>query len=93
MNQNGGETIINKINGALATFRRERDDNHRAKELAVERLRLVRVDRESTEKNIAAMKEKLRQLKDGTVASRGELVRVENEVEQLRREVSVDSTF
>jgi|JI10StandDraft_1071094.scaffolds.fasta_scaffold3184787_1 hypothetical protein len=43
---NGREEIFDKLNGALAAFRRERDDLRRKKELATERLRLVTEERE-----------------------------------------------
>mmetsp|Transcript_4617 Transcript_4617/g.9614 ORF Transcript_4617/g.9614 Transcript_4617/m.9614 type:complete len:214 (-) Transcript_4617:57-698(-) len=86
MNHSSGESIIHKINTALATLRRERDSFHRKKELAEERLRLVQADRDATEKNITALKEKLRQFQDGTISTRGELMKIEKEVENLRRE-------
>lgn len=87
MNHSSGESIVHKINTALATLRRERDSFHRKKELAEERLRLVKADRDATEKNITALKEKLRQFQDGTISTRGELMKIEKEVENLRREV------
>lgn len=43
---NGREEIVDKLHGALAAFRRERDDLYRKKELATERLRLVTEERE-----------------------------------------------
>lgn len=43
---NGREEIVDKLHGALAAFRRERDDLRRKKELATERLRLATEERE-----------------------------------------------
>ena len=46
MYNNGREEIVDKLHGALAAFRRERDDLRRKKELATERLRLVMEEKE-----------------------------------------------
>ena len=89
MNQHNatGEVIIDKLQGVLSTLRREADDLHRSKELAIERLRLARLDRESMEKTVAGMQDTLYQLKESTNRSNRELEKVEKEVERLRREV------
>ena len=62
MSSAGREEIVDKLHGALAAFRRERDDLHRKKELATERLRLVTEEREAMEKTIRSMQEKLNNL-------------------------------
>lgn len=84
----GREEIVDKLHGALAAFRRERDDLHRKKELATERLRLVTEEREAMEKTIRAMQEKLDQLeKSVSDAGKLQLVQLEKEVERLNQEV------
>lgn len=84
----GREEIVDKLHGALAAFRRDRDDLHRKKELATERLRLVTEEREAMEKTIRAMQEKLDQL-DKSVSDAGklQLIQLEKEVERLNQEV------
>jgi SMC interacting uncharacterized protein involved in chromosome segregation len=84
----GREEIVDKLHGALAAFRRERDDLYRKKELATERLRLVTEEREAMEKTIRAMHEKLDEL-NKSVSDEGkmQLVKSEQEVERLNREV------
>lgn len=84
----GREEIVDKLHGALAAFRRERDDLNRKKELAMERLRLVTEEREAMEKTIRAMQEKLDQLeKSVSDAGKLQLIQLEKEVERLNQEV------
>mmetsp|Transcript_57475 Transcript_57475/g.69147 ORF Transcript_57475/g.69147 Transcript_57475/m.69147 type:complete len:238 (+) Transcript_57475:107-820(+) len=53
------EAIVHKLHEALARFRREKDDLHRKKVLALERLRLAWEERESVEKCVQSMQSKL----------------------------------
>ncbi len=46
------EAIVDKLQGTLTILRRERDEVHRAKELAMERLRLVKEERVSFEERL-----------------------------------------
>ncbi len=90
------EAIVDKLHGALATFRRERDEVHRAKELAVERLRLAREEREAAERTVQSMQEKYDRLiksvssssKSNSNSNDDEITKLQAEVERLSREVS-----
>jgi uncharacterized coiled-coil DUF342 family protein len=88
--ENGGEDIVDRISGALSTLRRERDELHRKKELAIERLKMVKEERISVEKVVQSMQHELEQLTseaDRKVQDEM-LVQIEKEVERLRSEVS-----
>jgi len=88
MSNNGREEIVDKLHGALAAFRRERDDLYRKKELATERLRLVTEEREALEKTLRGMQEKLNVLNmSASDRGRHELAKLEQEVERLNKEV------
>ncbi len=90
MSSSNREIIVDKLHGALATFRRERDEVHRAKELAVERLRLVREERMAAERNVNAMQEKHDEMMN-SVSSTGtqddDIDKLQAEVDRLSREV------
>jgi uncharacterized protein YoxC len=82
------QTIVDKLHGALAVFRRECDELHRKKQLAVERLRLEQEEKDATEKTIHGMQETLNQLnKSGSEEAKRELEQMEKDVEQMNREV------
>jgi uncharacterized protein YoxC len=82
------EAIVDKLHGALAVFRRECDELHRKKQLAVERLRLEKEEKDATEKTVHGMQETLNQLnKSGSEEAKTELERMEKDVEQINREV------
>lgn len=85
------EAIVDKLHGALATFRRERDEVHCAKELAFERLRLVREERMASERAVQSMQNKYDQMMQ-SIASNGnqddEIMKLQVEAERLSREVS-----
>ena len=88
MSNNGREEIVDKLHGALAAFRRERDDLYRKKELATERLRLVTDERQAVEKTLRAMQEKFNVLnKSVSEEGKHELAMLEQEVERLNKEV------
>ena len=87
--QDAREEIVDKLHGALSAFRRERDELHRKKELAVERLRVAKEQQEATEKTIHDMQDKLNHIsKSGSDDANKELKGIEKEVERLHREVS-----
>lgn len=86
---NGREEIVDKLHGALASFRRERDDLYRKKELASERLRVANEDTEHMEKILRSMQEKLNVLKKSeSDQGKLELCKLEHDVERLNKEVS-----
>ena len=59
---NDREIIVDKLNGALALYRRERDDYARKKELSEERLRMKKEERVELEKVVRFAEEKLNEL-------------------------------
>ena len=83
------EEIVDKLHGALAAFRRERDELHRKKELAAERLQLVKEEQQAIERTVHAMQENLNQLnKTGSEEAKKDLEQMEKDVDQLHRTVS-----
>lgn len=88
------EAIVEKLNYALSSFRRERDQIHREKELADERLRLAVEERQEIESTVAAMQAKLDELTQITIANQNDqdknnnINMLQEEVERLGKEVS-----
>ena len=86
---NPREELVDKLHGTLSILRRERDELHRAKQLAVERLHLIKEERSTAESNLRTLQEKY----DRIVSShqrderRNEIVKLQSEVERLGREV------
>jgi len=80
--------LITKLHAKLSLFRRDRDDALRHKELAVERARIVRKDRENAAAELRAMQSKLAEMREETKRKLGEISVVEREVEGLKMEVS-----
>ena len=74
------EAIVDKLHGALAALRRERDDMHRRKELAAERLRLTKADREALEQTVKSL--------EGRLASLSNSANAKNEIDALQQEVT-----
>ncbi len=88
--EQGNEVIVDRLHGALASYRKERDDLHRRKELAVERLRLVKEERISLENNVQEMQKKLVELTSaaqGKQSATSDFHILENEVKRLNKEV------
>ena len=56
--QKQSRKIVDKLHSALSTLRKERDELHRSKELAAERLRLAKEERMGAERNLALLKGK-----------------------------------
>ena len=79
--------LITKLHAKLSLFRRDRDDAHRRKELAVERARIVKQDRENAAAEVRAMQNKLVEMKDDTKEKMREVGFVEREVEKMTMEV------
>jgi hypothetical protein len=87
-NEPARETIVDKLHGALSAFRRERDDLHRKKQLAEERLRLMREEQGAMEASVNAMTIKLHKLQEsGNEEALQELKAMEEQVLKLQKEV------
>jgi len=81
-----GEGIVDRLNGALSTMRRERDELHRQKDLAFERLKLVREERVAVEKVVQSMRKELEKL---SIETSDEGRKSENEsIETLIKDVN-----
>ena len=85
------EAIVDKLHVALATFRRERDEVHRSKELSFERLRLSREERMAAETIVQSMQEKYDKMMSSMASPHGnqddEIKKLQSEAERLSREV------
>jgi len=85
------EAIVEKLHGALSALRRERDDSHRSKELSMERLRIVKDEREAVEKMVRAMQLKLIEMQssanDDELNNPNSIARLQSEVDRLSNEV------
>ena len=85
---NHGENLYDKLNNVHATLRKSRDDALRGKQLAEERLRISRKDREDAEKKDNEMREELRRLKEKAVEMKSTNARMEAENRLSEKEVS-----
>ena len=79
------EILVQKLQGALQEFRRERDQLHRSKELALERCRLVREEEETLLKTVSSLKEKHDNLEKAIYDSKARLGPLEEAVQHKRR--------
>jgi hypothetical protein len=86
---NPREELVDKLHGTLSILRRERDELHRAKQLAVERLRLIKEERVAAEENLLILRDKYDRIISSNVQDerRGEIAKLQSEVERLGREV------
>lgn len=84
------QQIEAKLQGVAASWRRERDEAHRQKQLALERLRLAQEEVEATEKSTMALVHKLHELKSecGEKAEQGN-GQLKREVEEGTERVSL----
>jgi len=75
-----GESIYDKLNNVHASLRKQKEDAFRTKQLAEERLRLARQDREAMERKGNDIKTQLRQLKEraGEMKAKNEVMEKEN---------------
>lgn len=87
---NQREAIVDKLHGALSILRKERDELHRAKELASERLRLAKEERVNAEKNLSSLTAKFNHIEsiEGKHNRKSDIERLQIEVDRLGREVS-----
>ena len=91
----GEEAIVDKLHGVMAALRRERDDLHRKKALAEERLALFQEEKDALEKTHANARIKLEAIKtSGNEDAIREVTELEQEVIRLNKEVcSFDGKF
>lgn len=83
------EAIVDKLHGALAVLRKERDELHRAKEMAVERLRLAKEERINAEKNLSLLEERYQSIAsaDAENTRKADIEKLQEQAQRLGREV------
>lgn len=89
------EAIVDKLHGALSVLRRERDELHRSKELALERYRLAKEEREAAEQRNKSLQQKYDEIEsvDTKQKRQNDITALNAEVERLSREVRLVSFF
>ena len=89
-NNNNNEALVDKLQDALAAFRRERDELHRQKMLTEERLRLLQEEHASLRQSTSTTAEKLSQMEASASSNQAleELKALEVQVARLQQEVS-----
>ncbi len=86
------EAIVDKLHGVMAAMRRERDELHRKKALAEERLRLFQEEKEALEKTSANVQVQLEALQEsGNEDAIQHVLELEKEVLRLNKEVRLMS--
>jgi DNA repair ATPase RecN len=85
--QQNKEALVQKLQGALQGFRRERDQLHRSKELAKERCRLVQEEEKALSKTVESLKEKYDKLLKASQAIKDDLGPLEASVREKTKEV------
>lgn len=83
------ENLYDKLNNVHASLRKEKEDAHRTKQLAEQRLKLARADREVAEKRGVESRTQLQQLKTRTMEMKASNSAVENENKKLEKEVCI----
>mmetsp|Transcript_20543 Transcript_20543/g.30877 ORF Transcript_20543/g.30877 Transcript_20543/m.30877 type:complete len:227 (+) Transcript_20543:131-811(+) len=88
-NNGNPEVLVDKITAALAALRNERDDLHRQKSLAEERMRLVEEEKEALQQSVADARLKYSQLQSqaSSEEAKQELQDLERDVTMLQKEV------
>ena len=81
------ESLYDKLNNVHASLRKQKEDAFRTKQLAEERLRLARQDREAMERKGNETKVQLRQLKEKAVEMKNTNAIMEAENKQMEKEV------
>jgi chromosome segregation ATPase len=81
------EILVNKLQGALAKFRNERDQLHRSKRLALERCRLMQAEEEALSKTVQTLRNKYEVLVASTTKIESELGPLEQQVQQDTKQV------
>jgi uncharacterized coiled-coil DUF342 family protein len=90
-NDNNREVLVDKLQGTLNVLRRERDEVNRKKEIAAERLRLLKEERTNAEKSLVALRNQYNQMmaESKTESQNADIEKLEIEVQRLGREVSL----
>lgn len=83
-NSTAKEGLVNKLQEALAKFRKDRDQLHRSKELALERCRLIKSEEEALLKTVQTMRDKLAHLQTSKT-------KIESQMGPLEVKVQKDS--
>eukprot|EP00578_Thalassiosira_sp_NH16_P000773 CAMPEP_0181139624 /NCGR_PEP_ID=MMETSP1071-20121207/34879_1 /TAXON_ID=35127 /ORGANISM="Thalassiosira sp., Strain NH16" /LENGTH=226 /DNA_ID=CAMNT_0023226539 /DNA_START=834 /DNA_END=1514 /DNA_ORIENTATION=+ len=83
---NHAPSVYDKLNNIHASLRKQKEDAYRTKQLAEERLRLARHDRESMEKRGNDARAQLRQLKERATAMKEANAAVEARNKQMEKE-------
>lgn len=86
------ELLVDKLQGALAKFRNERDQLHRSKRLALERCRLIQAEEEALSKTVQALRNKYDDLTASSAKIDAEIGPLEQQVEQETKEVRSESS-
>jgi len=91
-NQTAGEGIVDRLTGALSVMRKERDELHREKDIAHERLKLCSTEMSEVEKVVLSMRKELEQLMietsgQGRKTENESIEKLVTEVERLAKEV------
>ncbi|KAL9185996.1 hypothetical protein ACHAXT_005234 [Thalassiosira profunda] len=79
-------SLTNKLNNVYASLRKEKEDALRSKQLAEERLRLAKADREQLDRKGQEERKSLRELREREGKMKGENGRSEGENEMLKKE-------
>lgn len=90
-NDDNREVLVDKLQGALNVLRRERDEVNRKKEIAAERLRLLKDERTNAEKSFVALRNQYDQMiaESNAENKNADIEKLEMEVQRLGREVSL----
>ena len=83
-NSTAKEGLVNKLQEAMAKFRKDRDQLHRSKELASERCRLIKSEEEALLKMVQTMRDKLAHLQTSKT-------KIESQMGPLEVKVQKDS--
>jgi chromosome segregation ATPase len=83
-NSTANEGLVNKLQEALAKFRKDRDQLHRSKELELERCRLIKSEEEALLKTVQTMRDKLAHLQTSKT-------KIESQMGPLEVKVQKDS--
>ena len=81
------EVLVQKLQGALHAIRRDRDQEHRQRDMAVERLRSVKAAMESVIDSVGEEKAKLAKTRSESQDRQQEVRKLEKEIEVLQQKV------
>ncbi len=81
------EGIVEKLQGVLVAVRRDRDREHRSRDIAMEKLRSTKEIYEAEKSNFEAEKEKLSKTQDETERTQEEILQIEETIQHLEQKV------